>query len=62
MVYEQEFTPVDLTPVLEKAAILHSNTRWGTIASNKFEFAKDSCKSTDFDIPDFLQSCVQLYD
>lgn len=34
----------------------------GTISSNKIELAKDSCKSKDFDIPDFLQSCVQLYD
>ena len=56
MVYEQEFTPVDLTNVERIDAILHSNTTWGTIASNKFEFVKDSCKSTDFDILDFLQS------
>lgn len=29
MVYEQEFTPVDLTNVERIDAILHSNPRWG---------------------------------
>lgn len=61
MVYEQEFTSVDLTNVERIDAILHSNPRWGTIPSNKFEFAKDSCKSKDFDIPDFLQKGKYIY-
>ena len=61
MIYEQEFTPVDLTNIERIDAILHSNPRWGTPPSNTFDFKKGSKEKIELEIPEFLQKGNYIY-
>jgi len=57
--YNQVFTKVDMDNVVKIESILHSNPRWGTTPSNKFEFTKpkrfENDNQDDLDIPPFLK-------
>lgn len=56
--YNQTFKKVNIEDILKVEAILHSNPRWGTRLTNKFEFYSKSNSNEDksgLEIPSFLK-------